>query len=72
MKSSLIPTKTTKMIHKIKITNLRQYKVTITQTKVYNLTIDAEDPRNAERIALLAVSTDQGDVIDEYVNIDPV
>jgi hypothetical protein len=60
------------MIHKIKITNLKQYKVTVTQTKVYNLTIDAEDPRNAERIALLAVSTDQGDVIDEYVNVDPV
>jgi hypothetical protein len=60
------------MIHKIKITNLKQYKVTITQIKVYNLTIDAEDPRNAERIALLAVSTDQGDVIDEYVHIDPV
>jgi len=72
LKSSLITTKTTKMIHKIKITNLKQYKVTITQTKVYNLTIDAEDPRNAKRIALLAVSTDQGDVIDEYVNIDPV
>ena len=72
MKSSLITTKTTKMIHKIKITNLKQYKVTVTQTKVYNLTIDAEDPRNAERIALLAVSSDQGEVIDEYVNIDPV
>ena len=60
------------MIHKIKITNLKQYKVTVTQTKVYNLTIDAEDAKNAERIASLAVSTDQGDVIDEYINVDPV
>ena len=60
------------MIHKIKITNLKQYKVTITQTKVYNLTIDAEDAKNAKRIAQLSISSDQGEVIGECMNVEEI
>jgi len=60
------------MIHKIKINNLKQYKVTITQTKVYNLTIDAEDAKIAKRIAQLCISSDQGEVIGECMNVDAV
>jgi hypothetical protein len=60
------------MIHIIKINKLKQYKVTITQTKVYNLTIEAENRDYVETIAQLSISTEQGKVIDEYIDVKPV
>jgi len=47
---------------------MKTFKILITQTKLYELQIEATSKANAEDIAVLAVSTDQGKVIDEYIN----
>ena len=56
------------MIHKIEINNTKQFKVTIYETKKYVLTIDSDDIHKAKQIALLAVSTDQGKIIEQNVS----
>jgi hypothetical protein len=60
------------MNDKIEINKLKQYKVTITQTKIYNLTIQAKNRDYVETIAQLSIATEQGKVVDEYINVKPV
>jgi len=60
------------MNHKIRINKSKQYKVTITQTKVYNLTIEAQNREYVETIAQLSILSDQGKVIDEYIDVKEI
>jgi hypothetical protein len=60
------------MTHKIKINKLKQYKVTITQTKIYNLTIEAENRDYVETIAQLSISSDQGEMLNESITVKPL